>query len=702
MKSVITAICLLITLVILFVIIIDFQDLFSGNDVILQEETTTKNTTPIAKTESMQATNTKEIETSVETRREEKNVPSAVPVLSPEEAELLIKEQKDPFFSLYENTEFETVCFEGTVRSVSKIPDLQKNDYPDCLYVVRLDVNSFQANSPLSERITKELYIVVPILKDNVVISSYVLKAGDKIICNSALYDDMPQTINEIQLSDDFQSFEDSYYYILEIKKTNAFCNNGIKEFAKKELSIPSIQAMPKDENACFLRKERIEKEILRIEEEIKQHGGSFSAWKTEYKTIAEKFKNLRNEKWKGWIGDSYYSTGEGGELSYNTNAFIEGILPYKKYLEKKGIDLIILRIPHKEDFAARVLGSETFQENPAWVEHYYNCLKNDIEIVDPMPEMWNHRFDLPVFYFYWTEQTHPGEGMHFYAAKYLASILERYGNQPEPDSFSIKRVKTTGNKADLLYPPGNDKFPSGTNIEYYQVLQGGNVLGDLEQSSGSPFLFVSNSFFGKVPINDESLPKYVTYHLQNKVDWLYQPSKHQSLFRILFYNMDLLSNRKAVIVIGMGGMWSSIPAMPRYYSDDVSKITLEKTIHFDELSIFDNNQYLFKETGEGIQIDYNTKRSFSFNVTLPTVSEMQICILRIKFYANSFPRITAIDSQDGSIIESSVQPSVDVNRYCEFYIPVKNDPRDITIKFDYAASEPNTTYFEKCELWYY
>ena len=642
------------------------------------------------------------IETNSAVKSEDKSFPAAVPFLTPEEAVLLTKEQKDPFFRLYENEELETIIFEGTVRAVSTIPDPQKNDYPDCLYVVRLDINSFQSDSPLSKKITKELYVAIPILKDNIVVPSHLLKPGDKIVCHSVLYDDMPQTINEIQLSDDFQSFEDSYYYVFDLTKTNDFSFNGSKAFAKKELIIPSIQSLPKDEEASLLRKKRIQEEISRIEEELKMHGGTFDAWKNEYKAIAEKFKNLQNEKWSGWIGNSYFSAGTDSELSYNTEEFIKGILPYKTYLEEKGIDLIVLRVPHKQDFAARVLASETFQENPAWIEHYYNCLKNDIEIVDPMPEMWKHRFDLPAFYIYWTNQSHPGEGMHFFAAKYLASILERYGYKPETNSFSIRRVKTKGNNADLLYPSGNEKYPSGSNIEYYQVLQGENVLTDLEQNSGSPFLFVSNSFFGKVPYYDETLPKYVTYHLQSAVDWLYQPSKHASLYRILLSDMELLSNRKAVIVIGMKGMWSSIPAMPRYYIDGISKMTLEKTICFDELSIFDNNLYLFKETGEGTQIDYNAQRSFSFNLTLPAVPGMQTCVVRIKFYANSYPRVTAIDSQDGTIIESAIQPGVNFNRYCEFYIPVKNEPRVITFKFEYIAGESNTTYFDKCELWYY
>ena len=632
----------------------------------------------------------------------ESKLPVAVPILSPEEAEQLIKEQKDPFFRHYENEELETILFEGTVRAVSTIPDPQKNDYPDCLYVVRLDINSFQSDSPLSKRITKELYVAIPILKDNIVVPSHLLKPGDRVVCQSALYDDMPQTINEIQLSDDFQSFEDSYYYVLDLTRTNEFSYNGSKAFAKKELVIPFIQSLPKDENACLLRKKRIQEELARIEEELTKHGGSFATWKNEYKEIAEKYKKLQNENWSGWIGDSFFSAGSKDELSYNTKEFIKGVLPYKTYLEEKGIDLIVLRVPHKQDFAARVLGSETFQENPAWIEHYYNCLKNDIEIVDPMPEMWKHRFDLPVFYIYWTGQSHPGEGMHFFAAKYLASILERYGYKPQTNSFSIKRVKTKGNNADLLYPSGNEKYPSGTNIEYYQVLQGENILTDLEQNSGSPFLFVSNSFFGKVPYYDESLPKYAAFHLQTPVDWLYQPAKHASLYRILLSDMELLSKRKAVIIIGMDSMWSSIPNMPQYYVDGASKITLEKTIYYDELSIFDNNQFFFKETDEGMSIEINKRYNFSFNLTLPVVPETKTCVIRIKFYDDSYPIVTAIDSKDGSIIESGIQPGVNTNRYCELFIPVLDEDRVITLNFRFQAESACKFFFDRCELWYY
>ena len=197
------------------------------------------------------------------------------------------KERREPFLGFYENEKIESIAFEGTVRATSSIPNPEKNDYDNCLYALFLELESIQTDEP-KENLSKEIIINVPIMKDKKIIDDNIFNPGDKVFVVGAEYGEMPQGIQEIQLSDDIQSFEHQCYYALKIYRINSFSKTGNKVFATREITIQPIQTLPKDEKAARLRKERIEKEISRIEEEVKKHGGSFEAWKNQYTLFTE------------------------------------------------------------------------------------------------------------------------------------------------------------------------------------------------------------------------------------------------------------------------------------------------------------------------------------------------------------------------------------------------------------------------------
>jgi hypothetical protein len=164
------------------------------------------------------------------------------------------------------------------------------------------------SSTPLSEQTAYEVIVNVPIMKDKTILEQNIFQPGNRVSCICAEYDAMPQEIREIQLSDDIQSFEHQQYYALSIIKVKQFQKTGKKDFAKREITILPIQSLPQDENAARLRRERISKEIDRIEDELKTHGGSFAAWKKEYEVIADKYRKLCNKDYKTWIGDSFFA----------------------------------------------------------------------------------------------------------------------------------------------------------------------------------------------------------------------------------------------------------------------------------------------------------------------------------------------------------------------------------------------------------
>lgn len=611
------------------------------------------------------------------------------------------KEKIEPFYGLYDYTELKTVGFEGTVRAVSTIPVPDKNDYDNCLYTLFVELDSVFFDT--SSSIPNELIIVVPIMKDKHIIENNIYQLGDKIWCIGADYDSMPEEVLEIQLSDNIQSFEHQQYYILKSKKITTFSGKGSKNFAKKEKYILPIQSLPKDEKAAEQRKERIKKEISRIEAELEKHGGTFEAWKNEYETVENKYKKLCNENWKGWINDSYYSTVGNNHSAYDTEAYINAMLPYKEYLERNNIDLIVVRIPAKGDFASSVLGSDVFQENPLWIEHYYKCLKADIEIVDPMPFMWEHRFDLPLFYYYNTPaDSHPFEGTFFYASQILANVLSRYQYQPSTDEFRLERVSHTGKDSKFFYPWGNSQYPPQENITYNHVIYHNKPMSNLQRMSGAPFLFVSNSYFGYYLTADLGLPYYTAYWLKTVPDWVYQDGDTK-LLRNVVDMPELLASRKAIILVGMPGMWGTvpIPSLPKYLLDGAQKICFEKKLDMSSYSveIVDNEQHLVAKTSDGLEFKRRVDDSVSFMLTIPHVQNKSSCMIRFKYFKNSSSNVFLIDPNDDSIIDFDFFKGGDNVMY-DLFVPLKEDDRLVKVKIDPLYTSPFV--LEDIEFWYY
>ena len=643
--------------------------------------------------------------------------PTAVPVLTPQEAEkansealvyaATVKEKREPFYQMYEDSQFETITFEGTVKAVSTIPDPEQNDYANCLYALFVELDSVGSNTPASEKVASEIVLTVPIMKEKKVISDYKFFPGDKVLCTCAEYDSMPQDIQEIQLSDDIQSFEHQQYYAFGISKIDSFSKNGNRNFAKREITILPVQTLPKDERAAALRKERIQNEIARIEEELKKHGGTFEKWKEEYQPIANKFKKLCDAEWSGWIGDSFFAAGgkTGIESGYDTKGYINGIKPYKEYLEKNNIDLIVLRVPSKGDFAARVLMSDDFQENPAWVEHYYECLKNDIEIVDPMPEMWKERFDFPLFYFYHIlPELHPCEGAAFASAKALSQVLQRYSFPKTNDPISLEDTILNTYQARFFWPEGNAKFDPKSNISFKKTVQNNAPVGSFSVNSGSPFLFLSNSlfYFPSRPLG-ACLPGYTAYFLQTIPDWFYQEGLGNQMIRNLIADSAALSNRSVVIMSGHPTCWKGdFLKMPQYIDKNAKSIVLEQKLSLLSPDItIDKNGFSFQETEDGFtSFSSDVPAEFSIEMNIPNKQGKNECMLRFNFETNDYISIEMFDRNDNSVIDTFTLPRGD-NQNADLFVPVSNEPRKVLIHF--IPSRPANPHIVKSiEFWYY
>jgi len=623
---------------------------------------------------------------------------------------------KEPLAELYENGKFDIIIFEGTVKTVSATPDPERNDYPNCLYTLLVELNSVQSPSS-SPGIAREVIICVPVMKDKKILAGNIFSPGDMISCRCARIDDMPSGIREIQVSDDIQSFEHQQYFAFGVKKITSFAS-GYQNFAKRQIKIEPIKTLPRDEAAAKAREHRIQSEIARIEEELKKHGGSFLSWKNEYmQTTGQKYQDMRKEHWAGWIKDSYFAAEE-DESGYNTKKFISGIIPYNNYLKKNNIDLIILRIPFKGDFAARVLASDEFQENPEWLEFYYECLQNDIEIVDPMPEMWKHRFDFPLFYFYHiSKEVHPLEGTSFIAAQVLSEILKRYEYKKSDSPISLERTTPTRRDPRFFWPKGNAKFNPDEHIVFSQVVRDGETIGSLLPDTESPFLLLSNSLFAYPWYRlGASVPGYTAYFIQSIPAWLYQDGIGNEMLRNLVANPQYLHHRKAVIMFS-GDWHRGAPNIPKYLQDGAQAMTLEKTMNLlsDEIDRSEVKNFTFSRTPSGAvrfsqfgpselqNVPEQDDKMFRIRLTVPPCEGKTTCMIRVNFERSSYLNITALIEQSMGTVDAvdTTTSSFGENIRADLYVPISNIPESVYLLF--APFYPQNEFLvNNIELWYY
>lgn len=747
MKSAVYAACLFVLLIVIFVVI-DRKDFYFGKDDAIQEKITSNRSPAINDLNPLnRATHSKSVEkeiygTSPQTDRDNKSTvsrqgllkeetssltemdpdpeafsPVAISVVTAEEAQALNqealiyavsqKEKREPFYNLYKDQDLESIVIQGTIRDISIIPDPAKNDYPNCLYSLFIEFNSLLTDNSSNKKINSEAIILVPIIKEKSILESNRLLPGNKVLCTCVEYDSMPQAIQEIQISDDIQSFEHQQYYVTRLDLITDFLPGGNKDFAKREITVLPIHQLPEDDNARKLRTERIQSEIARIENELQKHGGSFSSWRKEYQPIAKKYQKLCDERYKGWIKGSYFSA-SGKESTYKTKEYIEWILPYKKFLENNNIDLIILRCPSRADFAARVLAAEDFQENPDWIEHYYECLKNDIEIVDPMYEMWNKRFDYPLFYFYTfpDEERHPFEGEFMTAAETISQVLSRYKYQKNK-SFSLKKMIIDNDKRFCWSEENHPSFISGNYIEFDGLAENDEVVGFLKVNTGSPFLFLSNSMFGFKEMQEKgmSVPQYTSFFLQSTVDWKFQSGVGNPMLRNLITDATNLDQRSAVIMVGQFNLWTDGPKIPKYLFDKTDKISYETQHNFlsQDIVISNIDSYETIHENDGCLAvsraseATNTHSSLSVDFSIPTPDHnYNTCMIRVNFRKISGLVNLDLFGNEERIDATTLTRNSDL--YADFYVPVS----DKKFRFVFSSGSAVSYSIENIEFWYY
>lgn len=256
----------------------------------------------------------------------------------------------------------------------------------------------------------------------------------------------------------------------------------------------------------------------------------------------------------------------------------------------------------------------------------------------------------------------------------------------------------------------GSITFNPQENIIFKRVICDGSSLGALAVNTGSPFLFLSNSFFW-YPYRPEgaSVPTYTAFFIQHVPDWFYQGGIGNPMIRNLVSNPQVLSNRKVVIMVGHPNQWiNSFPPFPKYITDNARCISLENSLDFQssDITILDDGSFLFEKDEDNMTVFTqntemdNPNKYFDVLMSVPSIKDKRTCMLRINFGTNSdITTVVSDKTTKDKIDQTTLSPGK--NLHTDFYIPVADGIRQISIRFVPSYPDRQCS-IKNIELWYY
>ena len=530
------------------------------------------------------------------------------------------------------------VTIDAVVAAVSPLPDPEINDYADCLYTARVNMRRFKGETAT---FPASCIVVLPILDDYKLIEKNILKPGDVITCSVIPFDDVPEDISHIQLSDQFADLDSFYGYTAAVTRGSVESpgnwSDKLDSNARKNDSH-TVATLERTPGALQQRQTSIADNLKKADQIIAAHGG-IDAWKKNNKQYLGNLDKAVAENAAGWFGNSYFAAAPVNPDYDNyriEGSFLESITEYKEFLDTLNIDLVLVRIPSKGDVSfdlfSGVPDNDFYQ--PEWMEVYRRLLAHDIEIIDTLPAIIAKRSEYPLLYFYHIPQEGHPLAVSYIVAEEIAKVLARY-NIPKDETFSPvwKNVAYSNTRPRSFYPEGNDKFPHTEQIIFKGVFEEKNRM-HTERASGSPFIFLSDSY-GAFPdlTKGGSIPQALSAELGVRCDWLYRNGySATALSELVKRHTDLLNNRKAVIMLMSPGTWRGIVPFKKPIAQ---RLTLEKQYEFTTIHPelgFRPPEAFTQDTDAGVLVANIRNRPVGIVIPLDKRLKGQELILRIHF----------------------------------------------------------------------
>ncbi len=464
------------------------------------------------------------------------------------------------------------INLEGIIVNPSALPIPEKSDYPDCNYTAMFQVkNILSQDSSIPEKIV----LVIPGFRKRKLLTDSIYTSGQRLMVKIELFDDISETLRQIQQADQINSLEYDYYYLTEgtrIDQIGPIVRSPVGISKNNPLTQPIADAKkPKlttqEKKAAKLRKQAMQKDLDRINKLLAKNGGDFKKWYDNLNDMRREYGKVIEKKDFKWIGDSYFSLKSWAlyKEEYLNYDFVSAMIDYNQYLRDRNIDFIVVRVPSMNEVVGDLFiqSFNNTEFNPYLHEFIKILLENDVETIDLVPPLVKNRFKYPLLFWYQTIDPHPAEGAGRITAQILSDRIKRYSMRKNKSprvylaSTTMIPFRDDIYKCDYTWPDGNKKYDTNSAVSFLGVFsKDGNVL-QINENSGSPVLFIGDSFLDYSPYGSRggSIPQYFYYESGVLPDKFYRYGGATNLFGELIRKGDsFLVNRRVVIFIMNSG----------------------------------------------------------------------------------------------------------------------------------------------------
>ncbi len=266
------------------------------------------------------------------------------------------------------------------------------------------------------------------------------------------------------------------------------------------------------------------------------------------------------------WVGDAYFAAGPVAQNPRFGN-FAAGIIAWRDYLKKHGVDLVVLRVPsrHETAFPHFVSGKITPGVlDPAYLQLAEQLLAADVEYIDGLEAMHRRGTEYPLSYWYMLpREGHPAEGLSRILADELAGRLERY-QLPRTGDYRLTPRQDLYRREN--YPAGNPRFPANQPVLAAAVVDAAGKTPEITERNTSPLLFCSDSYGAYPGVKvGASIPHYIAQRLGHLPDWQYRNGSSGGAPVFLYRKgPEFLRGRLVVVAIchpgNLFGRYATIP----------------------------------------------------------------------------------------------------------------------------------------------
>jgi len=451
-----------------------------------------------------------------------------------------------------------------TRRSPS--PDPKRSDYADCLYTAEVKVLEIRSGP----RVPREIVLDLPCFSKRSLGPEASFQAGQIIEVEIIPHEMADEQHKAMQRSDTLDRFDLPVHDALRAQASSrslaSFPTQADSYFAsasgaKPTPTTPMASAVryPWSSKAAAERQAALAIGKESILKALQDNGGDWNAWAEKIQPFYEDLCHQgdqapHRELFKGNFEYTELIRGNYKKLCNAGDAGSPGPLmmlsSLNKQLRARGIDLIVVPFPTKEDVSAEQFSP--LAPKDGWFEPYrqkflLQLLEADIEVIDLVQPLRAARSRFP-YVFYNDDDEHPADGAIQVAAEEITKRLQRYELKGKD-----------GKRLDLHLKPVEVQKPTNRGLLKFPATQ--VAMADekplvVPESSGSPVIIMGDSYT-RIPHryleggDGCAIPMHLAYHLGVMPDNLIRMGSSDQAMRLLAREGgDYLGHRCAVVFV--------------------------------------------------------------------------------------------------------------------------------------------------------